>query len=72
MKFQDIIELSKEDLRAMLEEADRSLFTLRSQRSQERKLEKPHLIRAKRKERAQILTQLSSMKKKERKDEKKN
>ena len=65
MSFQEkIASRSKEELVVMLDDADRRLFALRSQRDQERKLEKPHLIRATRKERAQILTQIALIKKK--------
>ena len=44
------------ELSARLIEIDRELFALRNELAMNKKLDKPHLIKAKRKEKAQILT----------------
>ncbi len=49
-------EKSEQDLNERLVGIDRELFVLRNELAMNKKLEKPHLIKAKRKERAQILT----------------
>lgn len=62
---------NKEDLGAYsvveLQEKEKALslevFTLRNTLSVQRKLEKPHMLKAKRKERARVLTQLTKKKK---------
>ena len=45
-----------EDMGARVVELDREIFALRNELAMNRKLEKPHLIKAKRKEKARILT----------------
>ena len=47
------------ELQAQLSELDKEIFQLRNQLSLHRKLEKPHLIKEKRKMKAKILTLLS-------------
>jgi large subunit ribosomal protein L29 len=47
---------SVEDMNAKVVELDREIFALRNELAMNRKLEKPHLIKAKRKEKARILT----------------
>ena len=49
-------DLSLAEVETKVAELNRELFALRNQLSIERKLEKPHLIRAKRKEKARLLT----------------
>jgi large subunit ribosomal protein L29 len=44
------------ELCARLVDIDRELFALRNELAMNKKLDKPHLIKAKRKEKAQILT----------------
>lgn len=51
-------EQSIEELQARSEDLLKDLFELESKLSVEKKLEKPHLIREKRRERARILTVL--------------
>ena len=45
-----------EDMGARVVELDREIFALRNELAMNRKLEKPHLIKSKRKEKARILT----------------
>lgn len=47
---------SAEDMSVRVVELDREIFALRNELAMNRKLEKPHLIKAKRKEKARILT----------------
>ena len=51
---QSIAELSER-----LIQLDRELFALRNEKAMQRKLEKPHLLPAKRKEKARVLTILT-------------
>ena len=50
------------DLLAKNEELERDLFALKNELAVSKKLEKPHLLREKKKERARILTALRSLK----------
>lgn len=47
---------SMEELNAKVMDLDREIFALRNELAMNRKLDKPHLIKAKRKEKARILT----------------
>ena len=47
------------ELSARLIDIDRELFALRNELAMNKKLDKPHLIRARRREKAQILTNLT-------------
>ena len=47
------------ELNGRLIEIDRELFALRNELAMNKKLDKPHLIKARRKEKAQILTNLT-------------
>ncbi|MBI5272478.1 MAG: 50S ribosomal protein L29 [Chlamydiia bacterium] len=47
------------ELKASVLELDREIFAIRSELSMNRKLEKPHLLKAKRREKARVLTQLT-------------
>ena len=47
---------SPEEMSARVVELDREIFALRNELAMNRKLEKPHLIKAKRREKARILT----------------
>jgi len=53
MKLQ---EQSKEELEAMKEDMDKDIFALTNELKTNRKLERPHLLREKKKIRARILT----------------
>lgn len=57
-----VANMSKEELTAKSEELLREIFQLRSEQSMSRKLEKPHLLKANKKERARVLTALRSLK----------
>ncbi|PIS02597.1 MAG: 50S ribosomal protein L29 [Chlamydiae bacterium CG10_big_fil_rev_8_21_14_0_10_42_34] len=50
---------SVSEMEAQVHILDRELFQLRNELATQRKLEKPHLIKAKRKEKARILTKLT-------------
>lgn len=52
-------DLSIPELKAKVLELDREIFGLRNELSMQRKLEKPHQIREKRKDKARILTALT-------------
>jgi len=60
-KASDLINQSQEELHALLLDIDKELFELRNKLSIERSIEKPHLFKAKKKERARILTVLTQM-----------
>lgn len=50
---------SIQELEAAIRELDRELYALRSELSLNRKLEKPHQLKAKRKDKARVLTLLT-------------
>jgi large subunit ribosomal protein L29 len=50
---------SEEQLQAQVVQLDQEIFALRNELAMNRKLEKPHLIKAKRKDKARILTILT-------------
>ena len=52
-------DLSVSEMNARVIELDREIFALRNELAMSRKLEKPHLIKAKRHEKARILTALT-------------
>lgn len=54
---------SVEELKAKLVDLDQEIYSLRNELSVNRKLEKPHLFKEKRKEKARILTQLTRIEK---------
>lgn len=54
LKEQSVVELN-----AQLRDLDREIFLLRNELSIQRKLEKPHLLKEKRKNKARILTILT-------------
>ncbi len=47
---------SQEELRALCQDLSREMFDLRNEMSTSRKVEKPHLLRMKKKERARAMT----------------
>ncbi|MBX9744958.1 MAG: 50S ribosomal protein L29 [Chlamydiales bacterium] len=58
-KQEKISNLSLDELKTKATELDREIFELRNQLAFHRRLEKPHLMKAKKKERARILTVLT-------------
>ena len=54
-------DLSIPELHESARSLDRELYVLRNELSLNRKLEKSHLLKAKRKERARVLTRLTQM-----------
>lgn len=52
-------DLSLKELEARVYELDREIFELRNELATQRKLEKPHLIKSKRRDKARILTMLT-------------
>ena len=58
-KKTDLRDQSVGELKAKASELDREIFDLRNELAFNRKIEKPHLIKAKKKEKARILTILT-------------
>jgi large subunit ribosomal protein L29 len=58
-KKTDLRDQSVVELKAKASELDREIFDLRNELAFNRKIEKPHLIKAKKKEKARILTILT-------------
>ena len=52
-------ESSVKEMQAQIHVLDREIFQLRNELATQRKLEKPHLIREKRKQKARLLTHLT-------------
>ncbi len=52
-------EPSAQDMQAKVVELEREIFALRNELTTNRKLEKPHLIKAKRREKARLLTAMT-------------
>ena len=52
-------EASVKEVQAQVHSLDREIFQLRNELATQRKLEKPHLIKEKRKQKARILTLLT-------------
>jgi large subunit ribosomal protein L29 len=57
-KATDLRDLSIEDLELRYSDLSKELFGLRNEMKVSKKLEKPHLIRMKKKERARVMTVL--------------
>ncbi|MEX0962013.1 MAG: 50S ribosomal protein L29 [Simkaniaceae bacterium] len=62
MKYSDLANQNEEDLSNLLNDLERELFTLRNRLGIERKVDKPHLIKENRRNKARILTALSAKK----------
>ena len=58
-KTNNLHERNDQELVTRLCEIDSELFALRNELAMNKKLDKPHLIKAKRKEKAQILTMMT-------------
>ncbi len=54
----------EKEMLAQVADLDREIFNLRNELATQRKLEKPHLIKEKRKEKARLLTILTQKQKK--------
>lgn len=64
-KKTDLRDESVKELTAQVHQLDREIYDLRNELATQRKLEKPHLIKAKRKTKARILTFLTQKQQKE-------
>lgn len=62
--YQELKDQSLEDLKLLDEELSREIFKLNSELRVTRKLEKPHLLKEKKKERARVLTALNQKREK--------
>lgn len=61
-KAKELRDQSKEELKALYADLSKEIFELRNELKTTRKLEKPHLIRLKKKDRARVLTVLQEKK----------
>lgn len=61
-KAKELRDQSKEELEALYADLSKEIFELRNELKTTRKLEKPHLIRLKKKDRARVLTVLQEKK----------
>jgi len=59
LKVKDLRNEAKEELQAMALELAREIFELKNELKLNRKLEKPHLLTQKKKDRARVLTIIS-------------
>jgi large subunit ribosomal protein L29 len=55
-KAKEFRDKSEQELHALLDELNQEIFNLRNQNSIQRKLEKPHLLKTKKRDRAKALT----------------
>ena len=62
-KKQNMADQSIEEIVQMAGTLEKEIFALRNELATQRKLEKPHLLKAKRKERARLLTVLTQKEK---------
>lgn len=62
-KKQEIENLSEKEMQAKVRDLDREIFALRNELATQRKIEKPHLIQEKRRQKARILTLLTQKQK---------
>lgn len=59
-KMSEFVNLSKEDLEIQYTQVSRDIFNLQNALKMSRKLEKPHELKEKKKDRARILTALNN------------
>jgi large subunit ribosomal protein L29 len=64
-KKKELKDQSVKELTAQVHQLDREIYDLRNELATQRKLEKPHLIKEKRKTKARILTLLTQKQQKE-------
>ncbi len=55
-KAKELRDLSQEDLKALYQDLSKELFQMRNEMKIARKMDKPHLVRMKRKDRARAMT----------------
>jgi large subunit ribosomal protein L29 len=55
-KAKELREQTTEELKAIYQDLSKELFQMRNQMKVTRKVEKPHLVRAKKKDRARVMT----------------
>lgn len=55
-KAKELREQSQEELKALYQDLSKELFALRNEMKIARKMEKPHLVRFKKRDRARVLT----------------
>lgn len=58
VKAKDLRDLSLEDLEFQCNELSRELFELKNEMKVNRKMERPHMVRQKKKDRARVMTVL--------------
>jgi large subunit ribosomal protein L29 len=56
LKVKELKDQSQEELKAVYQDLSKELFQLRNEMKITRKLEKPHLVRIKKKDRARVMT----------------
>ncbi|MDX8431099.1 MAG: 50S ribosomal protein L29 [Candidatus Algichlamydia australiensis] len=61
-KMEELLAQSEEELVLAASDLSRELFKLRTELAEEKKLSQPHLVGAKRRERARVLTALQQKK----------
>lgn len=62
LKVKELQDQSEQELTALSSDLEKEVFQLRNELNVSRKLEKPHLLKAKRRDRARVLTILSQKK----------
>lgn len=65
LKAEDLRNESTDELAAMAKDLDQEIFELKCELHMSRKIEKPHLLKEKKRDRARILTILSEKRKEE-------
>ena len=58
-KAKELRNQSESELKALYQDLSREMFQLRNEMKMTRKMEKPHLVRIKKKDRARVMTILS-------------
>jgi large subunit ribosomal protein L29 len=60
LKFQDLKKQTPDELKALYRDLSKEIFEMKTLSSIERKVEKPHLMRQKKKDRARVMTALKA------------
>ncbi len=63
LKTKDLADQTVEELTALADDIEKELYRMRNELKAARKIEKPHLLKEKRHDRARILTILTKVKK---------
>ncbi len=58
-RLKEFRDQSKEELQAMLQDLSKEIYMMRNEISMTRKIDKPHLLRKKKRDRARVLTLLN-------------